>query len=230
MLDLSLSFFFSLPNIMRYPTNMWSHLSLHPSLLRERQGQARDPRAATLPSGVIQGHLYSDSKTLSEGYYLITSQHYTSDSCTGAGPFCSSPKRHVHSLIFSCSYSSLLQCPLTSSSYPNHSQILHEAFYDCFIPQVKVAQSCPTLCDPLDYTAHGILQARILEWVAVPFSRGSSQPRNRTQVSCIAGRFFTSWATREVIPQICLNSPTSHSVKVFKLLSFLLIDRFFFFK
>ena len=96
---------------MRYPTNLWSHLSLHPSLLRERQGQAWDPRAATLPSGVIQGHLYSDSKTLSEGYYLITSQHYTSDSCTGAGPFCSSPKRHVLSLIFSLSYSSLSAMP-----------------------------------------------------------------------------------------------------------------------
>ena len=43
---------------------------------------------------------------------------------------------------------------------------------------------------------HGILQARILEWVAIPFSRGSSQPRDWTQVSCIAGRFFTIWATR----------------------------------
>ena len=63
--------------------------------------------------------------------------------------------------------------------------------------KVKVAQSCPILCDPMDYRVHGILQARILEWVAVPFSRGSSQPRGRTQVSRIAGRFFTSWATRE---------------------------------
>ena len=62
---------------------------------------------------------------------------------------------------------------------------------------VKVAQSCPTLCDPMDYTVHGILQARILEWVAFPFSRGSSQPRDRTQVSHIVGRFFTSWATEE---------------------------------
>ena len=44
---------------------------------------------------------------------------------------------------------------------------------------------------------HGILQARILEWVAFPFARGSSQPRDQTQVSRIAGRFFTSWATRE---------------------------------
>ena len=44
--------------------------------------------------------------------------------------------------------------------------------------KVKVAQSCPTLCDPMDYTVHGILQARILEWVAVPFSRGSFQPRD----------------------------------------------------
>ena len=57
---------------------------------------------------------------------------------------------------------------------------------------VKVAQSCPTLCDPVDYTVHGSLQARILEWVAFPFSRGSLQPRDRTQVSCIAGRFFSS--------------------------------------
>ena len=56
--------------------------------------------------------------------------------------------------------------------------------------KVKVTQLC--LC-----IVHGILQARILEWVAFPFSRGSSQPRNRTQVSHIAGGFFTSWATRE---------------------------------
>ena len=57
---------------------------------------------------------------------------------------------------------------------------------------VKVAQSCLTLCDPMDYTVHGILQARILEWVAFPFSRGTFQPRDQTQVSCIAGRFFTN--------------------------------------
>ena len=63
--------------------------------------------------------------------------------------------------------------------------------------KVKVAQLCPTICNPMDYTVHGILQARILEWVAFPFSRGSSQPRDQTQVSHIAGRFFTSWATRE---------------------------------
>ena len=60
------------------------------------------------------------------------------------------------------------------------------------IHRVKVAQSCPTLCDPLDYTVQGILQARILEWVAFPFSRGSSQPKDQTPVSPIAGRFFTS--------------------------------------
>ena len=48
-----------------------------------------------------------------------------------------------------------------------------------------------------DYTVHGILQARILEWVAFPFSKGSSQPRDWIQVSCIAGRFFSSWAIRE---------------------------------
>ena len=62
---------------------------------------------------------------------------------------------------------------------------------------VKVTQWCLALCDPMDYTVYGILQARILELVALPFCRGSSQPRDRTQVSHIAGEFFTSWATRK---------------------------------
>ena len=59
--------------------------------------------------------------------------------------------------------------------------------------EVKVAQLCPTLCISMNYTVHGILQARILEWIAFPFSRGSFRPRNRTGVSCVAGGFFTSW-------------------------------------
>ena len=68
-----------------------------------------------------------------------------------------------------------------------------------------VTQSCPTLCDPMHcswpgFSVHGILQARILEWVATSFSRGSSWPRDRTQVSCAAGRFVTNWATREALP------------------------------
>ena len=73
----------------------------------------------------------------------------------------------------------------------------------CFLSKVsEVAQSCPTLCDPVDCSlpgssVHGILQARVLEWAAISFSRGSSQPRDRTQVSRIAGRRFNLWATRE---------------------------------
>ena len=63
--------------------------------------------------------------------------------------------------------------------------------------KVKGTQSSPTLCDSIDLTVHEILQARILEWVAFPFSRGSSQPRDQTQVSHIAGGFFTSWDIRE---------------------------------
>ena len=73
----------------------------------------------------------------------------------------------------------------------------------------------------MDYAVHGILQARILEWVAFPFSRGSSQPRDQTQVSHIAGGFFTIWATREaqdtglgslsLLQQIC---PTQESFGV----------------
>ena len=67
----------------------------------------------------------------------------------------------------------------------------------------EVAQSCPTLCNPMDSSLPGssipgILQAGILDWVAISFSRRSSQPRDRTWVSRIAGRRFTIWATREV--------------------------------
>ena len=67
-----------------------------------------------------------------------------------------------------------------------------------------VAQSWLTLYDPMDYSlsgssVHGIFQARVLEWVAISFSRGSSQPRNRNRVSSTAGRRFTSWATREAL-------------------------------
>ena len=58
--------------------------------------------------------------------------------------------------------------------------------------KVKMAQLRPALCDPMDYTVHGILQARVLEWAAFPLSRGSSQPRDQIQVPHIAGRFFTS--------------------------------------
>ena len=73
--------------------------------------------------------------------------------------------------------------------------------------KVEVTQSCPTLCDsmncsPPGFSVHGILQVRTLKWVAVPFSRGSSQTRDQTQVSGIAGRFFTIWATRETLQRM----------------------------
>ena len=77
-----------------------------------------------------------------------------------------------------------------------------------WIPQarVSVAELCLTLCDPLDCnppasSVNGILQARIVEWVTIHFSRGCFWPRDWTQVSCIAGRVFTIWATRETPSQ-----------------------------
>ena len=68
----------------------------------------------------------------------------------------------------------------------------------------EVAQLCPTLCDPMDCSPpgspiHGILQARLLEWVAISFSRGSSQPRDQTWVSRIVGRGFAIWSTTKVL-------------------------------
>ena len=69
--------------------------------------------------------------------------------------------------------------------------------FSVFRDWVKVAQLYLTLCDPMDYTVHGILQARKLEWVAILSSRAPSQPSNWTQISCIAGKFFTSWAIEQ---------------------------------
>ena len=70
---------------------------------------------------------------------------------------------------------------------PENIEVLFRTFYT----KLEIGM-CVCLCDPMDCMVHGILQARILEWVAIPFSRGSSQPRDQTQVSHIAGGFFTS--------------------------------------
>ena len=77
--------------------------------------------------------------------------------------------------------------------------------------KVKVAQSCLTPCESMDCIVHGILQARILERVAFPFSSRSSQTKNQTRVSCIAGIFFTSWVTREALNSTDLRTVDSFS-------------------
>ena len=91
--------------------------------------------------------------------------------------------------------------PLISSKSPTVSRM----------SEVKVAQLCPTLCDPLGYTVHGILQDRILEWAAIPFSGVSSLPRDWTQASCIAGGFFTNWAIRKApLEWVCTTKVNLH--------------------
>ena len=90
-------------------------------------------------------------------------------------------------------------------SFPHTAQ--DQCWGICTYVYVLLTQSCPTLCDPMDgslpgSSIHEISQARILEWVAIPFSRGSSRPRNWTHISYIAGRYFTVWATREA-QRIC---------------------------
>ena len=80
---------------------------------------------------------------------------------------------------------------------------LHELIHIfIFIKSLLISHLCPSLCHPMDCSLQGssvhvFLQARILEWVAVSFSRRSPWPRDLTQVSCIAGKFLTNWATRE---------------------------------
>ena len=103
---------------------------------------------------------------------------------------------------------SLLKLVSMMSQWCHHLMPCHPLLptFDLSQHEVKewseVTQMCPTLCDLVDcsppgYSVHGILQARILEWVAISFSRGSSRPRDWTQVSRVAGRHFNLWATRK---------------------------------
>ena len=86
--------------------------------------------------------------------------------------------------------------PTFISSHPEKFLSLPCLFFA--LPSYSIYESKSTNHSVMsDYTVHGILQDRILEWVAFPFSRGSSRPRSRTGVSCIAGGFFTSWTTWE---------------------------------
>ena len=105
----------------------------------------------------------------------------------------------------------LFSCSVRSDSLWPHG--LQHARLPCPSPSPGAcSNSCPLSqwCDPMDYTAHGILQARILEWVAFPFSRGSSQLKNQAQVSHTAGRFFTSWVTRGALSNIKFLNKRSH--------------------
>ena len=120
------------------------------------------------------------------------------------------------------------ECCIVPSSYPllgelntfvwNQHRFLHLKQVSNFSEWVKVTQLYLTLCDTVDCSPsgssiHGIFQARILECFDIPFSRGSSQPKGWTQVSCIAGRFFTIWATREAqerCPTVLIENKPRH--------------------
>ena len=95
------------------------------------------------------------------------------------------------------SISVCLQIPRRIPWFLHPLGLLGESFTTSFLSESESRSVVLILCDPINYTVHGILQAKILEWVAIPFSRGSSQPRDRTQVSHIVGEFFTIWAIRE---------------------------------
>ena len=118
-------------------------------------------------------------------------------------PLHSLPVEWYHLHIWGCWYSSpqsWFQLVIHPAGYLAWCT-LHRTPAELFLEnemKVLVTQSCPTLCNSMDCSlpgssVHGILQARILEWVAIPFSKGSSGPRDWTRVSCIAGRFFTIW-------------------------------------
>ena len=121
-----------------------------------------------------------------------------------------------------CSLSPLLAVYKLAHSSP-WLQTLNCNFLCCAV-LCLVTQSCLILCDPIDRSlpgssVHGILQARILEWVAIPFSRGSSWPKDWTQV-CTAGRFFIIWVTGEAHCWVFANiftwvSPMSQSFCLF---------------
>ena len=119
-------------------------------------------------------------------------------------PFLMVPRSHRVCSLLSC-WPNIL--PLVSREPVEHwkNPSYAQPPLQCLLPcESEVVQLCPALwdsmgCSPPASSIHGIFQARILEWVAISFSRGSSWPRDQTQVSHIAGRLFTIWATREAI-------------------------------
>ena len=132
--------------------------------------------------------------------FVLISAYYSEDSMDFSSYYNVLANNHLWDTVFS------LQV-LEKVDYHNFAQIQPLIpLWGVFLSKWKVlvSQFCPTLWDPMDGSApglgsgssfHGVLQARILEWVAIPFSRGSSRPRDRTWVLCTAGRFFNSWAT-----------------------------------
>ena len=104
---------------------------------------------------------------------------------------------HIYSFLFA-----RISEPQQRVYYPIRWVFLNFRAYTRAESESEVAQSCPTLCDPVDsslpgFSVHGILQARILEWVTISFSRGSSPLTDQTRVSCIGGRYFNLWPTKE---------------------------------
>ena len=135
--------------------------------------------------------------------------HSLSESSGSAGPVSHSPlfcmqwyRKPRETLTFVSNLVSISFLHTFSFSTKIRYQILHLGLLFFEGKWVLVSQSWLTLCDPIDCcppdsSVHGILQARILEWVAIPLSRESSRPRGWTWVSCIARRFFTIWVTKE---------------------------------
>ena len=156
-------------------------------------------------------HMPKTHRQQASSLCLVQTCHYMSVDFTQKPAFCvyTLPTWNVPYMVCAMHFILLISCRISAddretlpySKCPDVCTIFNLVFitssFKTWLWKVKVAQSCPTLCNLMDYTDLGILQARILEWVAIPFSRGSSQPRDRTQVSHITDGLFTSWATKE---------------------------------
>ena len=115
------------------------------------------------------------------------------------------PSTSYYGLLTASTYDSAWGLSLVSNRGQGLLLPFRVAFFSKACVYAQLLQSCLTLCDPMNcslpgFSGHGILQARIMEWVAISYSKGSSWPRDQTCVSCvscIAGKFFTHWATWE---------------------------------
>ena len=118
--------------------------------------------------------------------------------------YCCIPPKKENLVKFSKNYTSLWYLKQNSPSPPSSqlSKMVASLVVQWIRILSRLAQSCPTHCNPMDCSlpgssVHGIFQAIVLEWIVISFSKGSSQPRDQTQVSHIVDRCFTIWATRE---------------------------------
>ena len=172
--------------------------------------QKTENRTAIQPSSSTAGHAHRGNQNWKRHVYPMFIETLFTIARTWKQPRCPSADEWIRKLwyIYTMEYYSAIK---KESIWISSNEVDETGAYYTEWKESEVAQSCPTLCNPMDcslpcFSIHGIFQPRLLERVAISFSRVSSRPRDQTWVSRIVGRRFTIWATRGKTRTQCINA------------------------